>query len=378
MKQEENYIDNLFEAARTEEPHTSFEEVSETLISSTSPTLLESVKELLLKNINLNSLLVLSVGIASISTLWFYSLPNEKEIAQTTPVTKSIIESSTIQEERKSLPTFIENKKKPLKETENTTIHLSKNEKKKESIDSFEKNKNTFLKEKTTKNIEKTIIPQTPKSTVSSSISSSGKTPLIEKPEKIETVEEIEKTEINNKRITTISEPTPESYNSKTEAETVTGNSFSPWVSEGSGGNNEMEWSINQRGRVKVLNEKEKALKVFMGTHYLDRIFEKNPSGEFNPLTLVSNALISVNDKVTFLNKKVRVIEALNAPEFDPDSPFINVSRFKVKNNKAILKFNYKDYDISMQLRKKGNGDRWIRTKLKIKNKNKTEVNIRF
>lgn len=366
MKQEENYIDHLFETARTEEPHTSFEEVSETLISSTSPTLLESVKELLLKNINLNSLMILSVGVASISTLWFYSLPNEKEIAQTTPVTKSIIESSTIQEERKTLPTFIEKKKKPLKETENTTIHLSKNEKKKEFIDSFEKNKITFLKEKTTKNIEKTIIPQTPKPSASSYISSSDKTPLIEK------------TEINNKTITTISEPTPESYNSKTEVETVTGNSFSPWVSEGSGGNNHMEWSINQRGRVKVLSEKERALKVFMETHYLNRIFEKNPDGEFHPLTLVSNYLISADDEVTFLHKKVRVIEEPIAPEFDPNSPYINISRFKVKNNKAILKFKYKDYDVSMHLRKKANGDRWIRTKLKIKNKNKTEVNIRF
>jgi len=362
MKQEENYIDHLFESARTESPHTSFDEVAETLVSSTSPTLSESVKELLLKNINLNSFLILSIGIAAISSLWFFSFPNEKEISQTTPVTKNQIESSSNQEAEMALPKFIEKKNTTSISSNSSKIISPKKEKKNKPVEILEKNINTFPKEKSTKNIEKTIIPQSPKIT-------SAPSKLI-----VDQTPQLEKIEINNNAITNNSKKTRHPEN----PETIENKSFSPWVSEGSGGNNQMEWSIIQSGRVKILNEKELALKAFMETHYLERIFEKDKNGIYSPLTIVSNSSLLEDTNVKFKNKKIRVIETTVAPEFDPNVPFINISRFRVRSKKATLRFKYKDYDVSIQLKKKENHNQWIRSKLKVKNNKKTEVDITF
>ena len=97
MKQEDKYIDYLFESAREEEPQLSFEEVAEVFAASTPPTLSGLAKDWFLKNINLNSVLFLSTVTLGIIAIFLFSSSNhstEIKSDKNLSVTNEIQESS--------------------------------------------------------------------------------------------------------------------------------------------------------------------------------------------------------------------------------------------------------------------------------------------
>lgn len=104
MKKEEMIISSLFEAARTEAPKVSFEEVSQklqTTIQVTPPetNTLTTVKQMLLKSINLNSLMIVTLsGLSVAAIIWLDKSPQAPtSMVEITELSKTEEESSTEQ-----------------------------------------------------------------------------------------------------------------------------------------------------------------------------------------------------------------------------------------------------------------------------------------
>jgi len=94
---EDKLLNDLFESARTEEPKRSFEDVADSF-TKTVPAMgvAETVRELLLNNISLNSILVVVAGGALLTTALMFSSPseavrNDEIFSQIIPQEKNII-----------------------------------------------------------------------------------------------------------------------------------------------------------------------------------------------------------------------------------------------------------------------------------------------
>ena len=75
---EDKLLNDLFESARTEEPKVSYEEVADSFMETVPPTgVLESVKELLLNNISLNSILVVATSGTLLTAALMMSSPSK-------------------------------------------------------------------------------------------------------------------------------------------------------------------------------------------------------------------------------------------------------------------------------------------------------------
>ena len=96
---EDKLLDDLFESARTEDPKRSYEEVADSFIKTVPPTgLAESVKELLLNNINFNSILVVATSGVLLTAALMMSSPTEATQEN------EIISQNTITQEKTILP----------------------------------------------------------------------------------------------------------------------------------------------------------------------------------------------------------------------------------------------------------------------------------
>lgn len=345
MKQEDKYIDYLFESAREEEPQLSFEEVAEVFSTSTSPTLFGSAKGWFLKNINLNSVLFLSIGtlvfMAFFLSSSFDNSPGkrltENQIVtnqiQESPATK-IINLETTEESSEILP------------TKESTIPTAKKIK---TSTSSSKPKIEFQK------VNKNLISESP---ILLSISPELKFEIIRRIPLAPSIKNIEK------------EKTISDYQPKYE---TTEEAISPWIV---GQESEMPWKIKRQGKIPILNETERVLQQFMNTKYLEQIFEKESNGYFKPLKMLVHYSVNENYFVHFNGNKIRLLNEEISPDFDPNEPFIDVKRFKIKKTKAYFNFSYNDYQVQMQLRRVGEG--WKRHKLKVKKDKKLLTNISF
>lgn len=345
MKQEDKYIDYLFESAREEEPQLSFEEVAEVFSDSTSPTLFGSAKNWFLKNINLNSVLFLSAGTLGFIALFLFSSSNSSagnKLNKNQPVTNQIQESSSSK--------IINPKTK--EESSNVLITEKPDSKPTKSIKSstnFSKTKIEFQK------LNKNLISESP-----ILVSFSPKLKL-ENPFKIALTPTIKNIE---------EEKSTADYQPKYE---VLEESFSPWVV---GQKSEMPWKITRQTKIPILNETERVLNQLMDTKYLEQIFEKEENGYFKPLKMLVHYSVNENYFIQFKGDKIRLLNEEIAPDFDPNEPFIDVEKFKIKKTKALFNFTYKDYHVQMQLRRVGEG--WKRHKLKVKKKKEVQVNMTF
>ena len=124
---EDKLLNDLFESARTEEPKVSYEEVADSFMETVPPTgVLESVKELLLNNISLNSILVVATSGTLLTAALMMSSPSkavqhEEVISQniiiddhsisevpTTEINESFTETGDLQESNNKTNTSIE------------------------------------------------------------------------------------------------------------------------------------------------------------------------------------------------------------------------------------------------------------------------------
>jgi len=344
MKQEDKYIDYLFESAREEDPQISFEETAEVFSAATSPTLLGLAKGWFLKNINLNFALFLSIGILGFMAFFLFSSSNNsaETINENQIVTNQTQESSSIknmlpeakEELAEILPKKTSDFKAPKKLKSSSTISNSKT--------SFEK-------------FEKTQVSESP---TLPSISSVLKLETLFKISLSPTIKNMEK------------EKTIPVYQSES---IITEEAFSPWVV---GQESEMPWKIKKLTKVPILNETELVLQQFMNTKYLEQIFEKEENGYFKPLKMLVHYSINENYFVHFKGDKIRLINEEISPDFNPNEPFIDLEKFKIRKTKAHFNFSYKDYQVQMQLRRVGEG--WKRHKLKVKKNKEVKINMTF
>lgn len=350
MKQEDKYIDYLFESVRKEEPQLSFEEVAEILSTSTPPTLLGLAKGWFFKNINLNSLLFLSAVTLGFIAIFFFSGSNNSSQngfdrnqivtnpIQVLPSSKEInFEGGSDLSKISSSKIIISEATKNIKSSLNSKINNQKN-----NTITFQKFEKILISE------SPIIHPITPKFklkkplklalTPSQNVIKKEKTPLGYLP-KYKTLEE----------------------------------HISPWVD---GSSSEIPWKIKRQTKIPILNETERVIQQFMDTKYLDQIFEKKENGYFKSLIMLVNYSFNENYFVRFNGQKVRLLNEKIAPDFDPNEPYIDVKRFKIKKSKAYFTFTYKDHHVQMQLRRIGEG--WKRHKLKVKHKKEVTVNMTF
>lgn len=112
----------------------------------------------------------------------------------------------------------------------------------------------------------------------------------------------------------------------------------------------------------------EKSINVDKFKKYL----AKDEAGKALPMIIVSNEEFSNNLELDFEGKKVNVFENLKDSGLEDGQAFIDVTKFKVRGNISILKFDYQDYKVKVKFRKindewtyqsfniKGNGTRYI------------------
>ena len=77
--QEENYLDQLFEAARSEAPKLSYEQVAQQFTVGSTPSGLALFKEWIQQHFFIKTLLMLSIGSTLIVSLWFIFNPVKQE-----------------------------------------------------------------------------------------------------------------------------------------------------------------------------------------------------------------------------------------------------------------------------------------------------------
>lgn len=345
MKQEDKYIDYLFESAREEAPQRSFEEVAEVFSSSTSPTFFGVAKGWFLNNINFNSILFFSATTLGIIAIFLFSSSNNSS--------KNTFDENQIVTNKINQSSFTKNQNLASKEKYSNILPLE------DLTKSRTKNIKTptkFLKSKTEfQKFNKNLISESPiLIPISKELKFENirKIPLAPTTKYIETVNSIP------------------GYQPKYK---TTEETFSPWVV---GQSSEMPWKIKRQTRVPILNETERVLQEFMNTKYLEQIFEKEENGYFKPLKMLTHYSFNENHFVHFKGEKVRLLYEEIAPDFDPTAPFIDVRKFKIKKSKAFFNFSYKDFQVQMQLRRVGEG--WKRNKLKVKKNKKVEVNMTF
>jgi len=354
MNLENNILDELLEKARDEQPQLSYEEVAQSFISNSSPTLLAVAKSWFVKHISLNSILLLTVGGVSIGLLWTSFTPeNKTEFSQNLPaVTKSIIATSSPKEIEKTVSLVeIETKAKPISKEEKKEV------KKKIEITTSDFSKLGI--EKTTRTIvqESPILESSNIHKVESIKIPSEEKSLINPTSSISENVIAEKTERPSMQ-RMISNPTIES----------------PWV-VGDGATNP-EWGIVKMNANRIFSEKEIILKKIFDLYYLNQIFEKDDHRRTLPLTIVSNFQFLSDTWIEYQGAKVRVIEEPFAPEFNPKNPFIDITKFRIKKKKATLRFKYNNHSVFIQLKK--NGSQWEYHKLKAKKGNNKLVDITF
>ncbi len=345
MKQEDKYIDHLFESAREETPQISFEEVAEVFSNTTSPTLLGLAKGWFWRNINLNSFLFISATTLAIMSFFLFSSSNH-------PTKKTLDENLIVTNQIKGSSSNENINLKTIEKPTNILLPKESNVSKAKNIktsSSSPKPKIEFQK------INKNIISESP---ILLSISPELKLEIPFNISLTPSFKNIEKEEFI--------------LNEESKYETIE-ESFSPWVV---GHASEMPWKIKRQTKIPILNETERVLQKFMDTKYLEQIFDKGENGYFKPLKILTYYSLNENYFTHFKGERIRLMNEKISPDFDPNEPFIDVEKFKIKKTKAYFTFTYKDYFVQMQLRKVGEG--WKRHKLKVKKNKEVKVNMTF
>lgn len=341
MEPEEKYLDQLFEMAREEESQTSLETVSENFLSATAPSGLAFVKELLLKNINLNSVLLMSIGTLSIFGIWLMSSTPISENSSSTVVTSSLSQSSI----KKEVTNTIE--KSDLAILNKNQVVTFPNKEKNDAQKVNPKNNSTTL-------IKKQRVALSPKISTAPLNLEKDRKHIIPR--------------ITIESLTKIEKPEPRKIPNRVKNTTHT----SPWVASGSGGATHIDWTIQQSNHVNNVTKSQRVLQTFMNAEYLETILEKDDNGKFLPVSIVCNYYFEEMIYLEFNNKQIE-ISNLN---LEGISSFINVTKFRVKKRKAYLNFEYKDEIVKMQLKKVNRI--WKLHKLKAKNNSGKNIDIVF
>lgn len=122
--------------------------------------------------------------------------------------------------------------------------------------------------------------------------------------------------------------------------------------------------------------ETQQILQKCLETSGFKNILEKDLNGHYLPIYLVTNDLISENMELTIENEKVQVFSTQGARDFNPENDLIEITDFKIKNNKAILELKYQDHSVKIKM-VKGHHD-WKYQSINIEENKKLQSDMSF
>ena len=343
MKEEEKYIQTLFEATRKEEPKLSFEEVSETLATSLSPGMGAVMKGWFFKNIYLNSIIVL-VSFAALSFMVFgdHQPENKLNFALATSENNAVIPIE------KESPRSKEEKLPNQQEEKIAVLAPNKIKRKNNSV-------------KATNNTKPTIKPAPAKQEIVSNLSTKVYTPPTEKAN-AKSVQEEPKTTITESNTKEI----------KKELKEETKIAAQPKTQEGSKIAEVPERIATSSNSNDIRSESEVILETALNESELkEDLFVINAEGELAQLLILSNGKFNNLVDINFANKKAIVLKHAYDGSFNLlNDDYVNVVEFNVKRKTAILKFTYNSVNVQIDLEK--NDDIWVTTNI-IRNDNQEE-----
>jgi len=301
---EEKYIQSLFETARSEEPQLSFEEASETFEASLSPGVAASLKDWFLNHINLNFFIMMTT-IGIIATVFVLNFQPKESQTIATPTFEEI-------------PELVADSIVPVTVTVETQHEV----------------------------VEISLKADPDKIRVT-------KTPIVEP---IEISQAIETTSIAQNKIELISPITmndtevkssEKSIENKEEATPIKVEKFKeahkPLV----------------RGRKlpfqnRELSELEVVLETALNLDHLKKdLFARSREGEYHQLMMCTNGEFDHLIDIQFAGKKVIVVKNTYDEGFKiVGGEFVNVQKFKIKGQKAFLKYIYNSVIVEVELMK--------------------------
>jgi len=131
-----------------------------------------------------------------------------------------------------------------------------------------------------------------------------------------------------------------------------------------------LSFSNNSFGQSEDLAVIEKSINVEKIKKYL----AKDEAGKPLPMIIVSNKEFSNNLEIDFEGKKVNVFESMNDTDLEEGQAFIDVTKFKVRGNVSILKFDYNGYKVKIKFRRKA--DVWTYQSFSIKGNDKRYIHM--
>ena len=96
----------------------------------------------------------------------------------------------------------------------------------------------------------------------------------------------------------------------------------------------------------------------------LSEMFQKSDSGEFLPLTVVTNGLFSENMNLTYEESPVEIVRS-NAGNNNLNQRVLNFTEMKMKSRKSVLEFEFDDKKVKVKMKKRA-GD-WVYSFISVK-----------
>ena len=120
-------------------------------------------------------------------------------------------------------------------------------------------------------------------------------------------------------------------------------------------------------------NDVEIVLQKSLNISQFETIFEKGVNGEFLPLTIVSNGLLSEDVDLNYDGKSIQIIRKIGKGDFE-NHKYISLNGLKMKNRKSILEFSYGEKKVKVKMKKR-DGE-WVFNFLSIKGDGTLHVHI--
>ena len=472
---EDKLLNDLFESARTEEPKVSYEEVADSFIKTVPPTgVFESVRELLLSNISLNSVLMVVASGALLTAALVMSSPSQAESKEEVLSQNVIIDDKSISEKVTPVaseknaeieaPQVSNNKtntsKEILKAKTETFFPKAKKIEKQAIVEVIETPENV-VKEISSKpkkqsepevvNLEKEKDISTPENVVADDVqtaqpisnNSIGKAPLSKKinatngynelftgygtslkrlkrsllnklindgfidDKKESVVIEIEekKVVINGIKVkpylytkyTSIVqdfEIVPEKNRQiRIIGEMILVGDFTEqgFKGKGEGYGDQLYLPDFQKdiqlGGVPIdlspvdyrkgkISLDEQIMQEILDLGQFDNIFKKDKSGQFLPLTLLTNNHFSDNLPLQHQGQSIKLIRGEASLSANAGLPIIYMRKYKFGRKKGTIKFLYDGYEITVLL-KKSNSD-WLMSRFQVSGKKENQIDVKF
>ncbi len=122
--------------------------------------------------------------------------------------------------------------------------------------------------------------------------------------------------------------------------------------------------------------ETQNILQKCLETSGFKSILEKDLNGNFLPIYMVTNDFFSENIDLTIEDEKVQVFSTQGARDFNPENDLIEITNFKIKNDKAILELAYQNNYVKIKMVKSHHD--WKYRSIKIQRDKKLYVDVSF